>query len=278
MNASEAALFALLRDRYAPPEWALLAQVADQTGGARSTADALAMNLWRSRGYALHAFEFKATRSDLYRELKNPRKAEHVGRYCDHFWIVAGTEHVIGGDREIPEAWGVLVAQDGKLRQVRAAGKLEAVPLNRAFLAAVLRRVHEQATGEALIREERGKAYQEGFEAARKSEAWEYKRTRDELERLEGQVSAFEAASGLTLSRRTENGAEIGEAVRIVNNLRSVDAFGGVVSLIRRAAQNATEASEGLESAAGELCRLLDLDKQDGRRAEAFKRLTGGKS
>lgn len=277
MNPSEAALFALLRQRYAPPEWALLSQVADQTGGARRTADAIAMNLWRSRGYALHAFEFKATRSDLYREIKTPDKAERVGRYCDYFWIVAANEHVIGGDREIPEPWGVLVAKDDKLKRVRDAAKIEAVPIGRQFLAAVMRQVQAQLTDEATLAEEREKGYRDGVEAGRSGSSWEYERCQQEFAALTEQVKAFEDASGIHLTQWTD-GAKIGEAVKIICQMRDLGRYGSVANSLRRAERLSGECAAALEAATAELAECLDLPSAEEHEAEtraAFERAAG---
>ena len=128
-----------LRQRYGPPEWALFFEVADATGGrATRRADAIAMNLWPSRGLAFHGFEIKVARYDWLRELKNPAKAEAVARYCDFWWLVAPAGVV--KDYELPEAWGLLeVNGQGSIKQKAAAHKTDAAPHDRAFIASLLR-------------------------------------------------------------------------------------------------------------------------------------------
>jgi hypothetical protein len=52
------------------------------------------MGLWPSRGLKLMGFEIKAGRGDWLGELRNPRKAESIARFCDQWWVVA-TQDVI---------------------------------------------------------------------------------------------------------------------------------------------------------------------------------------
>ena len=128
-----------LRGRYGAPEWALFFEVANATGGfASRRADAIAMNLWPSRGLAIHGFEIKAARYDWLREMKNPAKAEVIARFCDFWWVVAPRDMIKDG--ELPETWGLLeVNGQGSIRQKTAAHKTDAATLDRSFLASLLR-------------------------------------------------------------------------------------------------------------------------------------------
>lgn len=50
---------------YSQPEWAILFDVGNATGGrATRRADAVAMSLWPSRGLELYGFEIKVSRAD----------------------------------------------------------------------------------------------------------------------------------------------------------------------------------------------------------------------
>lgn len=140
MPASEALLFSLLRKRYAPPAWVLLPGVRDGTGSyASRTADGLAMGTWPSRGLELIGFEIKSHRNDWLRELKAPEKAEAICRFCDRWFIVASSDDIVKLE-ELPPTWGLLVAS-GKRGLVarKDAPVLTPAPMNRKFLAAVLR-------------------------------------------------------------------------------------------------------------------------------------------
>lgn len=132
---------AALRERYCKPEWSIFFEVSNGTGTrGHRYADAVAMNLYPSRGLEIHGFEIKAHRSDWLRELKNPEKAEAVFKYCDRWWIVAEKGVVKSG--ELPPTWG-LIEHDNGLRQHTAAPKLTPIPMNRTFAAALLRRAGE---------------------------------------------------------------------------------------------------------------------------------------
>lgn len=132
---------AALRQRYTQPEWALMFEVAASTGWAGRYADAVAMNMYPSRGLALHGFEVKVSRSDWQRELKKPEKAEAISRYCDYWWLVTVPDIVKDG--ELPLGWGLMELRGGVLKiKVRAAER-ETVPVDRNFMAAMLRRGYE---------------------------------------------------------------------------------------------------------------------------------------
>jgi hypothetical protein len=134
----------MLRKRYPSPEWALMEEVAPATGGGTRYADAVAVNLWRSRGHAIHGFEIKVSRSDWLRELKQPEKAEEIYLYCDHWWILAPSGIVKNG--ELPPNWGLLELRETGIVQSIVAPKLEPTPISREFFASIMRRGHEQIT------------------------------------------------------------------------------------------------------------------------------------
>ena len=136
---------ALLRNRYPIDEWALAFEVTPETGGGNRRADAVAMNMWRSRGHAIHGFEFKVSRSDWLRELKDHSKADAVAQYCDYWWLVVDADH-IAKEGELPEGWGLLTVTRNKadksrksLRVQVKAAKQNAAPLNKLFMASLFR-------------------------------------------------------------------------------------------------------------------------------------------
>lgn len=139
MKASEVRV--ALRKAFAAPEYALLFEVADATG-ARHTrfADAIAMNLWPSRGLTVHGMEIKVDKYDWKRELQNPKKAEAIYQYCDLWSVVTPENGVIDDVKEIPLNWGwIVVRDDGLIKTVKQPERNEAKPLDRLFVAALLR-------------------------------------------------------------------------------------------------------------------------------------------
>jgi hypothetical protein len=139
-------LTSLLRARHAKQgrrqQWIFLTNVRDTTGRPkdrkRRYADAVAMNLWPSKGLTLHGFEIKVSRSDFLSELRDPGKSNEIKRYCDYWWLVIPSEDVIelGG---VPDDWGVLCADNGSLKVIKRAPRLTPEPLSRGIVASLLR-------------------------------------------------------------------------------------------------------------------------------------------
>jgi hypothetical protein len=128
-----------LKRYYAQPECAVVFEVAQSTGhNANRHLDAVAMELWPSRGLAIHGIEIKVDRGDWRREKADPTKAEEIARFCDDFFIAA-PKGVVPID-ELPAAWGLLeLMPEGRINPTKPAAKTAAQPIDRAFLAALLR-------------------------------------------------------------------------------------------------------------------------------------------
>jgi len=154
LKLTSAHIRAALRTRYMQPEWALFFEVADGTGAAqRRWADALAMNMYPSRGLAVHGFEIKVSRSDLKKELACPDKAESVAQYCDYWWLVT-PYGLVEDPSTLPDTWGLLeVDEKGKVSIVLPADKTPSVPMGKPFVASLLRsaaKVDEKANSELI--------------------------------------------------------------------------------------------------------------------------------
>lgn len=153
---TSADVLAAMRLRYTAPEYALFEEVGNATGGGASRrADALVMGLWPSRGLDLHGFEIKVSRTDVVRELRDPRKAEAIATYCDFWWLVVGSASIVKLE-EVPANWGLIVPVGGPkgttLRTVKEAKRLEPKAIDKKFLAALLRRVSETFGSEQMRR------------------------------------------------------------------------------------------------------------------------------
>ncbi len=236
-----------LRARYPAPAYAYLPQVGDSTGYAvHRHADAVVMGLWPSRGLHLMGFEIKAGRGDWLRELRNPRKAEEIAAFCDQWWVVAPADVIlphrrrapatqaalvgIGDEAEdlsadhldlttFPERWGLLVPHGkDQLRAAKSAETLEARPLDRTFLAAMLRRTAEHVVPKSQIEAELRAAYERGVEKGAERARQERRWQAEEEQRLRDAVAEFEACSGVKI--REYSGARIGEAVALVLQLQ----------------------------------------------------------
>lgn len=204
-----------LRDRYPRGQFALMEQVANATGwAARRWADAVAISLWPSRGLTISGFEIKISRSDWKRELEDPAKSSEVQSFCDDWWIVAPAGLIQVS--ELPPTWGLIEVDEKKKARIKhQAPKLEAKPLTRSFLAAVLRKHHEAF--DDLLKQERYaavRATEEKYAKVDPDVGRALEQARMRIRALENMVTEFEAASGVSLSGTWPYG-RIGEAVKL---------------------------------------------------------------
>lgn len=223
-----------LRQRYCAPEWALFFNVANGTGvRTYRYADALGMCLFPSRGLELHGFEIKVSKSDWKREAADPQKAETIAAYCDRWWVVT-PPNLLDGEN-LPPNWGWL-AYDGRAFYTKQkAEKTEAKPIDRAFLAALLRRAHE--SNEAILGaqlEEKSSNIEaeirQRVDSELKSRTYRHKQ-------LEDAVAIFEKRAGIKIE--TWDGEGIGRAVAIVKACGVTQVYEGTPKLadrLRRAA------------------------------------------
>lgn len=224
MNTSE--VYAALRARFSGPEWAIFFEVASGTGGNSATyADAVAMNLYPSRGLEVHGFEVKVSRSDWQRELRDPGKAEPVFRYCDRWWLVVGDPAIVKPG-ELPPTWGLMVPHAKGLKIVTQAPKLGPVSLDRPFFAALARRSSEapEAVVEAMVRTR----VAEQIERQKPYDRQTLERTQEQHRKLLAQVAAFEQASGVSIASRWDGERKpenIGAAVKFIlaGGIKSLD-------------------------------------------------------
>lgn len=203
-----------LRVKYAAPEFAFLTNVADGTGGGSSRyADALAMGLWPSRGLRLTGFEIKVARSDWLKELEQPAKAEAICRYCDHWYVVVGDDSIVKYG-ELPPTWGLICPRGPGLKVVNEAPTLSAVPMDRIFLAALLRRSVEQGVDAEVLKKARDESYAAGEKDGHRRGERAAKDNQARVARLE----EFEQYSGVNIGDRHtwQEAKDIGTAVRMV--------------------------------------------------------------
>jgi hypothetical protein len=202
-----------LRERFAPPQYAIFFEVPSATGGAASRrADAIAMALWPSLGLEIVGIEIKVDRRDWLRELKQPAKAQELARFCDR-WVIATAPGVVKLE-ELPPAWGLLVLRGKGLRQEREAPRLAAQPIERTFLASLLRAASEANPAEQAIRKAVEAAHAEESAAAKKQRDTDEGYAQKNYGALKKAVGEFEAASGISISRY--DGPALGAAVRLV--------------------------------------------------------------
>jgi hypothetical protein len=209
-----------LSNKFCLPHYITLFEVRDSTGFDSSrSADALSVGMYRNRGRELTGFEIKHSRSDWLRELKQPDKAEEIGKFCDWFYLVSNDEAVARPD-ELPGPWGWMVLKGEKLKTIKKPEKMTPLPLDRHMLCSLLHSVRLQcyADIEKQIADkvaERLKTEHSGIQYT--AESWKSRFTAlDEI------VKKYEAASGLNISSGWINPSKVGAAVRRLMDEESV--------------------------------------------------------
>lgn len=249
-------IYKALAKRFKPPEWAMFREVGNATGSnCRRHADAVAINLWPSRGMEVVGVEVKVSRSDWTRERDNPEKAEAVMQYCDRWYLAVSDAKIVRAD-EVPATWGLMVQSGDTMRVVKEAPKLEPKPLSKSFIAACLRRAFEEDPEtkaiEAARREGWSKGHEEGIEFQKRNATFEEK----SYAALLKTVQEFEAASGLRLGQYS-NGKELGELVALLGKITSGDGSRSNMNAIHVEANNIRKRVDEIDAAIGAIREKL---------------------
>jgi hypothetical protein len=253
-----------MRERYPVNSYALFPEVRNATGfkGDRA-ADAVVIGLWPSRGLEVEGFEFKISRGDWLRELKDPRKADGVAVYCDRWWVVAGKPGIVKPD-ELPKTWGLLVAQANGLRAAVQAPPMTPQALDRAFVASMCRAAQKHADKEIEkaaqpAKDELWRITNEVRQKYAASHAQEVEQAREsERKRWDGYVARikeFERLSGVDLFRSLEEGGRwrlgsVAAAVKFLceaGNLNSITYIAKQLASLAEAAKEAAAEVEKLK-------------------------------
>lgn len=120
-------------------QYSVLFEVRNGTAWrANRSVDAVVMGLWPSLGMHLTGIEIKVSRGDWMREYRDPGKASEVFDYFDKWCLVAPAD--VAKVEELPEPWGWMVPENGKLRTIKQPVLNPNVkPPSRHFLAAIMR-------------------------------------------------------------------------------------------------------------------------------------------
>lgn len=216
MNPSTSDVLVALRKKFPTQEYAFLTEVPNATGYSKSrSADAMVMSLWPSRGLALSGFEIKSQRNDWIKELRNPAKAEAICRYCD-FWYVAVASEDIVKIEELPSPWGLMVLKKSKLVVAKEAVKIQAAPMDREFLAAILRRASEQLISKDENTAALSARYQEGIQYGKSMAIHPDAFLASENQSFKAGIAAFETSSGIEFNHYDMG--KIGSIVKILRN------------------------------------------------------------
>jgi hypothetical protein len=163
---------------------------------------------------------------------------------------VAGHADIIKPE-EVPDTWGFARPEGDKLKIIRKAPKLKGDPLDRPFVASVLRNIRDKSgLPDTVLR----KKYQEGFEEGRKQALGmrqiETERWKREHEQLRALVAEFERTSGIRINRWTMG--DVGELVQLLRSFRPTKILRRAKQLWDRELATAQQQVTSLEQALGE--------------------------
>lgn len=232
-------------------EYALLFEVGNGVGFSKNrSADAIVMSCWPSRGLHLIGYEIKVSRSDWQQERKTPEKAESIAAYCEYWNLLTGPG-VVHDVMEIPHGWGWIVYDGKQFKTMKPAPRKDALPCDRNFLAALLRRAsrNDEAMVNALIAEAEQRAFANVEERIKSRVDMETRFLREKLEALTDRVREFETASGIVISERWKVGKDLGAVVKAVQECGLVGAYGGLLNLSNRL----RESADKIDNAIGDL-------------------------
>jgi len=249
---SEGTVVEVLRTRYKSPEYALLPQVRNSTGFARTvrTADAIAMSLWPSRGLTLSGFEIKTYRGDWLSELRNPEKSAEIQQYCDEWWIVVPHETPqIATVEEIPANWGLMeVQKGGRTKVLKQAPPLQPIPITKEFLAAIFRGIDKYEAPLDAIEAARRRGVEEGKKSEKESNEYLLRGVRMERDRLKKESEDFQRTSGLSIHYC--GGERVGRALRLFMDKGEVDRVG---NSLKNLLITSRSIADGIESSLKEI-------------------------
>jgi len=233
-------LIDLIAVRFCPPEWAFLASVRNTTGyrNFATTADALAMNLWPTRGLELYGFEAKVSRPDWIKEMKTPGKAETIAQHCDRWYLVVSDKEIVRTG-ELPASWGMMIPFGKTLKIVKEADRLKAKPMTRGTIASLLRTSVESSVPRFTAAQAERKAHADGQRFAKE----QLKEQRDKVAKMIKEVRDFESASGIDMRHR-EDGRQLGLAARFVVE----HGINGVIQSLQWATNSLEQAHENMKS------------------------------
>ncbi|HML73352.1 MAG TPA: hypothetical protein PKB02_02530 [Anaerohalosphaeraceae bacterium] len=159
MNDFESKAYRASINKYMQPEWFVIPQVRIATGfgktfGGDRIIDAVALNLYPSRGYKVIAIEFKQTLSDMQKDFSDRLKQAASHLFSDEFWY-AIPESLWTKERNsianlvFGTGDGVYVfdpEQDPRrstLCQVMRAAVREKVPMSSGFICSLIRNAYK---------------------------------------------------------------------------------------------------------------------------------------
>ena len=260
-------LWDLLERRYeASQGYLTFFEVANGTGyKGTGYADAMVLSTWPSQGIKLMGFEIKRSRSDLIKELRDEAKSAQFAKFCDHWWLVVSDSKLTDGV-EVPANWGILAPRNGVLYQVRAAPKLEHEPWTPTFIAALMRRFHENHVkkdkdeAKRLVEERAAELAKKRIDEHSTRFNTEDANWKHQYGSLKRAVSDFEAKSGITV--QSWNAGNVGDVVRLILDNTNDQHIRRMLENVRDSAERISKSMRGA---------LKNLDQLAGAKGKSSK-------
>ena len=280
----------LIRKRHEGDGWLVFTELANRPGfHVKRFADAFALGVWASTKYEGHLYEEKISREDLKRELRDPDKANGVGKYAKYWWLCVSEEKLLEG-LVIPDVWGILTptVRGGSriFKVVRQAPKLDPKPIDALFAMSMIRSGlkkmvstadHQRVVEEldALKRGKRRPTTEDEIDLREQK----YK-LQHELDRLKQDIKSFQEASCVDISNAGYRSRVIGHAVRLVlemqENGNALDQIGSYVAHLSGVAEQLENNAKTAAAGAVHLRRLLNMTEHT-ERCDRKKSWSGGR-
>lgn len=241
-------IYSTLRGRFPEHEYVLMQEVSDKAGHARSrSADYIAVNLYPSRGLAIHGIELKSYRGDWLNELKNPSKQENHFQYCDYFWLLTADDKIAKME-EIPVSWGWLCIKGDRVYTKKQARQLKPKAVSRSFMCAMLKRA---ASKEGyILRESISDKLESSYKEGQNASFREIKELKDRLADIEKNIDEFEKSSGVSLKGLIkhyywDDPEKMGKTFKLLNDAKGID---GIRSELARLEEISKDIHEKISS------------------------------
>ena len=220
----------------------LVDEVGDSVGFRSSPRrmDMLALGCWPSRGLFVHSIEVKVSKGDLARELREPKKAEAIARYCDQMWIAAPKG--VADPDALPLNWGLYEVSASGTRVAKQATGLEPLPLDRGFLMAVIRACMKRNSEESEIQDRINGAVGKALEEMRQFNDEKNARDREALETARRDL--YELRSALSTRGRTATPQNVSQAIAVIDSLTGNY---GALNSLRVSAKKVLDEADAIE-------------------------------
>lgn len=245
-----------LLEKYQEPEWYLGFEVGNSCGSeTRRHADAIAICAYPSRGFQSIGFEIKVSKSDLKHELDNPTKCEEMYQYVNEWYLVIPKG--LADNTNIPEPWGIIEYNDGKLRQKRKAQYHEA-KLTTGFMLAFVR--GRKRVDDIKV----ARSYDKMVKNIESRMDWRTKEIARQLQEVKGELDKIRKATGINIvSYCTDKNIRIINIAQKIEEMLKDDDCCGIKNNIDYYLDKIIQSGEMLKAAYEPLIELMGESGQE---------------